>query len=313
MVVRRIVMTTPHPPTIHITNDFKTIKHLEFSLNIDDLRAAVKAGLDELEALANKITNGHFTTWEVQISDVQENWSSTEPNYSLLDFLNTSTVPFLSALQSRFPQLFLRKDSGEWYLELSAASQIMAEIEAFLKLACILGFITVGQLPRVREWLRHLFRNGFCDRTMFLSGGSLWFVIRQIKTETMTRHGSFIAHKSNARYQDIILKYLAFIRPFEAIMASGLWGSNAGQLYYRSMWVMNGAVASDTWFYNAFRTFMNDRCKAPGVGSRSFRQIVCAMARLYMGSESFDMVNPGEEEDFVTLARGMSVIISRKV
>jgi hypothetical protein len=275
------------------------------TLCLDALCRGVESAFDYVEELIEQLIGvKRVEIEEALANDIVDLWQETSYGYSFLDSCDATSEPVLHRLLETFgTELWIPTENGS-SLDSILGLRILQQLEEIQTLICILGFISVGQLPRAIEWMRHAYRNGHRPRTIFIVDGVVWFVIRQLKYESLVNHTGWIPHKANHRYTSLFLFYIRYLRPVEKEFAAVLHGVDYAMPYNEFMWVIKGQAVNTKWFYDAFPDFMTKYCGAVNVGVQAYRQIIVEVSRRYMGNESLDMLNTDDDEDIITLAQG---------
>jgi hypothetical protein len=232
--------------------------------------------------------------------DFKDDWTNTSRGYSWLG--NYTYVkenrPLLKILMED-PDLHLASvdRSGRLQYNTGAMLDVMQEAAAINRHLGFLAFTTPGQPSRMSEFADHKIRNSVRPRTILATGMDVWQVTRRVKYESLIHHEVFVPVKLHPELAKLLVFYLLVIRPLEIELAWILWGEANSVLYEEYLWVQMGHRVMEHHLGNALETLTQKHCSV-GLSPRPYRQLVVAIARVYLGSE----YEINEDEDDV-LAR----------
>jgi hypothetical protein len=231
---------------------------------------------------------------------IPDDWTVDTRKYSWLNngnFLSEDRPLLKILLNDKDLNLASVDRIGRIQYNTGAMLNIMQSISDVNKKLSVFGFATPGQPVRASEFMDMKIKNSTRPRGYFRNNKESWFVTRRVKSENLVRRESFFPIKLNPSLAELLDFYLLVIRPVEAEFAWILWGEEAHHVYDEYLWVhLGGYVTDEQQFSNTLQKTTNRLCGV-GLSIRPYRQLIIAVARVYLGSEA--EIDEDDEDDLL--------------
>jgi hypothetical protein len=271
-------------PTTTINKAGTMVTYKDVTLDIEKWINGLHRGVDDLKAKLASLSGGRLLPVDVG-EDIRDDITESARGYGWVDqAVATHPYMMMQMLLSK-PKVEICK-KGKEGLEFNhpAMRQLMLKLVDFQFQLAILINALCGQPSRITELLDAKIRNSTRERTLFHIHGDDWLVTRRVKHENQIRREVFIPKKVPPALQELLDYYIIVVRPLEIDLARLLWGTEVAVLYHEYLFVYMGKRMEEQQFSQALKVF-SKKYFGCEVGPRAYRQLVVAIARIYLGSE----------------------------
>jgi hypothetical protein len=287
-------------PTTTVNEAGTRVTYKDVTLDVEKWILGLRKGLDDLKLDLKECSGGQLL--QVTLSeDIPDDMTESLRGYSWLNNGVFTRPHALMEVMMKDPQTEICKKGREG-LEWNhpAMHKLMLKLSGLQFPLAILLNALPGQPARISELMDSKIRNSTRGRTLFRAHNNDWLMTRRVKHENQIRRETFIPKKVPPELQEILDYYLLIIRPLEIDLARQLWGDKAAVLYHEYMFVYMGKRMEEEQFSQALKKFSRKYFGCE-VGPRAYRQLVVAIARVYLGSE-YEIYEDDQEKEGDALA-----------
>lgn len=211
----------------------------------------LQAGLDEVIADTwNRLlafTGNTKIKVELPDPDMSEDVRSTDMGESFIDMVKTSppTLPLLSEMFKRPGASLLRPtrcpgDGVEFEVDPGASQEFLHKVKPIIEAIAFLIQVTGSGPLRLSEVVDDRYRNGSSPRNLLISHGLVFLLRRNLKPSGSKGHRSSIIHFPPPKVAELIIYYLAVVRPVEVFLVAGLGWADQLAVYSEFLYVVKG-------------------------------------------------------------------------
>lgn len=279
-----LAFSEARPPTTTISSDGSRVTYRDSTLEVPKWLSGLRKLFNDTKRMISEFCGNQIL--DIKIPDnVQDDMTECKRGYSWLDnghfIKNRAVMQILMADQD----ICLCQRGRDGLIFNMAAMHVLMEQAANINdNLSILCHALPGQPSRGSEFVECKIRNSTRPRNLFRNHGSLWFVTRRVKYESLIRKEVFIPIKIPPELQELLEIYLLGIRPVEIDLARQLYGTEVATLYHEYLYVQHGQKIDESRFSQTLHMISRDYFGC-GMRIRAYRHIVVAIARTYLGSE----------------------------
>jgi integrase len=284
--------------------DYTELKYMEKGISISDLRlifsSALKTARDQLSTIivSDSLPEG------LRIGSLSDDYDNMTVGFS---FLSHGRQYNLIRECSMFARLKKRVDLQRYFfvqvpgttevsINRESALEFLKRTARFIKTLAVLIHLGSGQPLRGSELLSILYANtAEAPRNLFAIGGQLALLTTYSKTSNMTDGMG----RTNIRFlppcvSDILLAYLAVVRPFECALCDSVFENpvRSRTIYNSKLFACDGKIMTTSQLSRSImENFANQ--KIPAIGVHDFRHIATAFAEqlIHFNSYSSDVLS----------------------
>jgi hypothetical protein len=296
-------------PDISISPDARAVTYKDKTLDVGKWQNGLRRLHEDIKKLVEQLLHGHSISVNIP-ENTPDNMAESAWGYSWIhNGPFTEPHALLQALmQDKEMKLCTVTQHGELVWNVAAMMEWMLVAKELNTSLCVETHCVPGQVSRASELCDGRIINGLRGRNLFRIHGSTWWVNRRVKSEHLVHHESFIPVKFPPEMEEVLHTYLLVIRPVEIEFARHLWGQDSAALYNEYMWVTMGHRLMEERFSRELQAFSQKYFDC-ALSVRPYRQIVVALSRTYLGSES--EIEEEEDSDALVEQRGHSIEMSR--
>ena len=288
-------------PTTTVNEAGTKVTYKDVTLDVEKWILGLRKGLEDLRLSLEECSGGQLLPVTL-LDDIPDDMTESLRGYSWLNN-GVFTKPYaLMEVMMKDEKVEICKKGREG-LEWNhpAVSKLMLKLSALQFPLAILLNALPGQPARISELMDSKIRNSTRGRTLFRAHNNDWLITRRVKHENQIRREVFIPKKVPPELQQLLDYYLLIVRPLEIDLARLLWGEKTAVLYHEYMFVYMGKRMEEEQFSQALKHF-SKKYFGCEVGPRAYRQLVIAIARVYLGSEYEIYEDDQEREEGDALA-----------
>jgi len=227
------------PNYLNLAYRGRSISLLELQTGLNEL---VEATWDKLLAL----TGGTKVKVTVPPS-MSEDIRSTDIGSSFIDHVTTDppTLPLLFEMSSQSLPSLLRSsghagDGAAFEVDPSATQEFFHMTKPIVEAIAFLVHVTGSGPLRLSEVVDDRYCNGSSPRNLFISHGLLFLLRRDLKPSSTRGCRSSVVHFPPEKVADLLIYYLAVVRPVEVFLAAGLQWTEQHSAYSQFLYVVKG-------------------------------------------------------------------------
>lgn len=241
-----LAMREPSDPNIVYHPDYTSLAYRGRNLSIAQLQNGLNELIEETWGRLLALTGGEKIRVEIPES-MSEDLRSTDLGLSFLDRVKTEprTLPLLSKMAKHSGTSLLRPskrtgDHVEFEVDPGASQEFFHTIKPISEAIAFLVQTTGSGPSRLSETVDDRFRNGSSPRNLLISHGLVFLRRKNIKTSSHRGHRSSIIHFPPPKVAELIVYYLAVVRPVEIFITAGLEWDDELNAYSEFLYVVKG-------------------------------------------------------------------------
>jgi hypothetical protein len=212
-----VAKTEDRPGLVIWDNDNMGLMIKDIHITVDEFRGFIHKVIESSEKLMSDVLMFGLDLPKIDISSLKDCMTTEEVGFSLMkDKLNGLVEGYrymLNISQLASPEKRLLKGDGEW--DSKKVLEYLNKKKRFLELLMLAVHLTGGQPARGPEIGSIKFRNSSLTlRNIFVIRGNTYFVIEYHKARAVTNHSYFIVRCLPPGLAELLIVYLAYIRPF---------------------------------------------------------------------------------------------------
>ena len=125
-------------------------------------------------------------------------------------------------------------------VEASVAEEFLHRVKPIIEAIAFLVHLTGSGPLRLSEVVDDRFRNGSGPRNLLISHGHVFLLRRNLKPSTIRGHRSSVVHFPPEKVTDLLVYYLAVVRPIEIFLTGALGWSKEHAAYSEFIYVTKG-------------------------------------------------------------------------
>lgn len=182
---------------------------------------------------------------------MSEDLQSTAVGDAFIDRVPTDppTLPLLFEMSAHSKLPLLRPNGhagGEATFEVDpgASEEFLHKVKPIIETIAFLVHATSSGPLRLSEVVEDRYRNGSSKRNLLISFGNVFFNRTVLKTSTLRGRRSSVIHFPPDRVTELLLYYLAVIRPIEVFLSASLGWESRHAVYSQFLYVVKGQKLS---------------------------------------------------------------------
>lgn len=178
---------------------------------------------------------------------LSEDLRSTGVGDSFIKSVKTEppTLPLLLEMSKHSNFSLLRPtgqvgDDATFEVDPSASQEFLHVVKPIVESLAFLVHATGSGPLRLSEVVDDRYCNGSGPRNLFMSLGLLFLLRRNLKTSTIRGHRSSVVHFPPEKVAELVIYYLAVVRPVEIFLTAGLQWTEQHTAYSQFLYVIKG-------------------------------------------------------------------------
>jgi hypothetical protein len=236
----------PGEPNILYDPNYTALAYRGRPLSIARLQSGLNALIEDTWSLLLAFSGG--SKIEVRLPPaMSEDVRSTAVGDCFISHATTEppTFPLLYEMLRNcgLPLLSPRETAGEnttFEVEASVAEEFLHRVKPIVEAIAFLVHVTGSGPLRLSEVVDDRFRNGSAPRNLLISHGHVFLLRRNLKPSTIRGHRSSVVHFPPEKVTDLLVYYLAVVRPIEIFLTGALGWSREHAAYSEFLYVAKG-------------------------------------------------------------------------
>ena len=239
-------MREPCDPGILYDPNYSALTYRGRNLSLSRLQA----GLNELvsDTWSRLLALSGNSKVKVQIPEsMSEDVRSTEEGHSFIDQVQTDpkSLPLLFEMSKHLGTSLLQPvkpvdDGANFQVDPSTSQEFFHKIKPIIEAIAFLIHVTGSGPLRLTEVADDRHRNGSSPRNLLVAHGLVFLLRRNLKPSSFKGHRSSVFHFPPPKVTELIIYYLAVVRPVEVFLTAGLGWSDQLSAYSEFLYVVKG-------------------------------------------------------------------------